>query len=391
MNLLHLLHLVLAAAGTQVPLGLATAPPDTPHTRNFFYVSGSYTPAPLNSSKQIYTHQLYVERLSPSLPHSHPHTHPSSSSSSSKAPPAILLLHGAAQTATNFLNTPDLRPGWASFFLSRGHTVYLPDQLSQGRSPAPPNATLVNLSAEQIERYFTDTAAYPELWPQAKLHTQWPAGGRRGDAGFDAFYASNVPIPIDGVAQQEAMTTALLKLAERIGEREVVVVAHSQAGAWGWTLADALGADRVKGVVMLEPPGPPFEDKVLTWGAKTRAWGLADVALTFDPAPETGDNPLGDPVRLGKETDARSSCLLQREPARRLTRLAEIPSLVVTAEASYHAVYDHCTVEFLQQAGVKAEHVRLEERGIRGNGHMFFMERNNIDSWRVVQRWIEGL
>jgi hypothetical protein len=44
-------------------------------------------------------------------------------------------------------------------------------------------------------------------------------------------------------------------------------------------------------------------------------------------------------------------CWQQQAPARRLANLANVPALVVTAEASYHAVYDHCTAKYLTKPG----------------------------------------
>ena len=42
----------------------------------------------------------------------------------------------------------------------------------------------------------------------------------------------------------------------------------------------------------------------------------------------------------------------------------------VTAEASYHAPYDHCTVKYLEQAAVHPTWIKLADVGIRGNGHL---------------------
>ena len=47
-----------------------------------------------------------------------------------------------------------------------------------------------------------------------------------------------------------------------------------------------------------------------------------------------------------------------------------MPILVLTSEASYHAPYDHCTVKYLQQAGVKPTFIRLADLGIKGNSHV---------------------
>ena len=40
-----------------------------------------------------------------------------------------------SQTATNWIGTPDGRPGWADFFLTRGWPVYVVDQPGRGQSP----------------------------------------------------------------------------------------------------------------------------------------------------------------------------------------------------------------------------------------------------------------
>lgn len=75
----------------------------TPHTRDYFYVGGSYTT--VSGGSEIAHGQLYVEHLAPiektrSIP--------------------ILFIHGNGMTAVNFLNTPDGRPGWADYFLAQG-------------------------------------------------------------------------------------------------------------------------------------------------------------------------------------------------------------------------------------------------------------------------------
>lgn len=65
--------------------------------------------------------------------------------------------------------------------------------------------------------------------------------------------------------------------------------------------------------------------------------------------------------------------------------LRHTPVVVVTAEASCHAPYDECTVRFLRQAGVDVDWVRLVDYGIRGNGHMMFMELNNLEVAQLLE------
>lgn len=62
---------------------------------------------------------------------------------------------------------------------------------------------------------------------------------------------------------------------------------------------------------------------------------------------------------------------------------------MVTSESSYHSIYDGCTVEYLAKAGVNVEHIRLEEVGIHGNGHMMFLEKNGVQiAENVIDKWI---
>ena len=82
-------------------------------------------------------------------------------------------------------------------------------------------------------------------------------------------------------------------------------------------------------------------------------------------------------------------CWKQKTPARQLPNLQKMPILVLTAEASYHAPYDHCTVRYLEQAGVKPTAIRLTESGIRGNSHVMMLEKNNREIAAVIAQWLE--
>ena len=80
-------------------------------------------------------------------------------------------------------------------------------------------------------------------------------------------------------------------------------------------------------------------------------------------------------------------CWMQKDPARQLPNFRNIPILILTSEASYHAPYDHCTARFLDQAGVKNSFVKLADHGIRGNGHMMMLEKNNLEIAALLRRW----
>jgi len=81
--------------------------------------------------------------------------------------------------------------------------------------------------------------------------------------------------------------------------------------------------------------------------------------------------------------------MLQAEPARKLVALQGIPVMIFAAESSYHAMYDHCTAKYLNQAGVRTDYIRLVDAGIRGNGHMVMIEKNNLEIAALIARWLE--
>ncbi|KAJ0166638.1 putative secreted lipase [Colletotrichum tanaceti] len=228
------------------------------------------------------------------------------------------------------------------------------------------------------------------LWPQAALHTQWPGTGMMGDGVFDAFYSSNVQFVNNATYQQETVRDAGALLLDRIG-RPAVLLGHSQGGLMPIVIADAR-PELTKALILLEPTGPPFQEAVFS-NKSSRPYGLTDIPVAFSP--EVSD-PAVDLVRqtVAAKGDGFVQCVLQAEdPApRRLVNLADKPILLVTSEASYHAPYDHCTVDFLRQAGcAKTEHLELGEAGIHGNGHMFFMEKNSHQIQRVIRDWIQAL
>jgi pimeloyl-ACP methyl ester carboxylesterase len=309
-------------------------------------------------------------------------------------PYPVVFIHGGAQTGTNFTGTPDGREGWAQFFLREGYAVYVVDQAGRGRS-----AYLNGLYGPQttpsldfVQQRFTAIENYNH-WPQAHLHTQWPGNGAPGDPIFDQFFASQVQAMVSFPLQQELSSDGILALLEKIGP--AIVLTHSQSGAIGWPVADAR-PDRVKAVIAVEPSGPPFYSVENIAGPEwfrdapeqQRPWGLSAGPLTYSP-PAANPSDLAI-IRQDQPDDPNvSRCWMQKPPARQLPNLQKVPILVVTSEASYHRAYDHCTVKYLEQAGVHVTWIKLADAGIHGNGHMMMLEKNNMEIAAVMSRWIE--
>jgi pimeloyl-ACP methyl ester carboxylesterase len=361
--------------------GLTTAQPGDPGPlsiarQGYLFAGGKYSTV---NGRQVMSGQLYAEFQ---IPGRQTHRWP------------IVMIHGGAQSGTNFTGTPDGREGWAQFFLRRGYAVYVVDQPGRGRAAYEtalygPSAPLV---LETTQRQFTAPERY-NRWPQAHLHTQWPGQGTPGDPVFDQFYASQMPSIQDFTLQQELNRDAIIALLEKIGPS--ILLTHSQSGAFGWPVADAR-PNLVKAILAVEPNGPPFFNvenvAAPEWfrdvAPQARPWGITADPLGY--VPSTGKASELAIVQQGtSDGPDLVRCWMQASPARQLPNLQKIPILILTAEASYHAPYDHCTVKYLDQAGVRSEWIKLAEKGIHGNGHMMMLEKNNAEIAAVMSRWLD--
>jgi pimeloyl-ACP methyl ester carboxylesterase len=310
-----------------------------------------------------------------------------------KQPYPIVMIHGGSQTGTNFTTTPDGREGWAQYFLRRGHAVYVVDQVARGRSAhySQSQGPVGAADFERTEQRFVAPRRF-NLWPQAKRHTQWPGTGKPGDPAFDAFYATQFPSLTDFAKQQQLNRDAGVALLDRIGP--AILLVHSQSGAFAWPIADAR-PNLVKAIVAVEPNGPPVYESALKgppeWFADIgprKTSGLGMVPLTYRPPLKRGEK-----LKFIRQAEPDTLGLvrgwLQAEPARKLPNLSKIPILILVAEASYHATYDHCTAAYLTQAGVPNTFIRLEDIGIRGNGHMMMLEKNSDRIAGVIEGWLK--
>ena len=194
-----------------------------------------------------------------------------------------------------------------------------------------------------------------------QAHTQWPGSGKPGDPVFDAFYATQFPSLVElSRSSRRSTATPAIALLDKIGP--AILLIHSQSGAFVWPIADAR-PKLVKAIIAVEPNGPPVyetdfkgaPDWFADIGQQQDLRASAMVPLTYDPPLKAGEELAF--VRQDKpDAPDLVRCWQQAEPARKLPNLAKVPMLIVVAEASYHAAYDHCTAAYLTQAGVPQHH-----------------------------------
>ena len=337
--------------------------------KSFYFAGGDYVGDPL-----VMGGQMYVEVWEPANP---------------TQPYPIILFHGNGQTGVDWLQTPDGRAGWAYYLVEQGYTLYMVDYPARGRSAYIPGGVHGDLgirTVEQLETIWTNVAEKGNF-PLDQNHTQWPGTGKMGDPIFDNFIKTQVQFAGESttLARQAAM-----ELIDTIGT-PVILFTHSQGGGVGWGVADGRH-ELVKGIVTIEPGGPQIgrvsTSEVAYTGDPANAWGPVNYPLVYEPA-------VTDPSQLITYLEAEGDqpgevpCYLQVEPARQLANMQDMRVLAISADGTYHRVFDACIPKWLNQAGVDTDFVRLEDVGITGNGHMMMLELNSDAVIEFIHGWMQ--
>lgn len=333
-------------------------------TRSFFYVGGTRKG---ELGKQYMDGQMFVEVYLPE---------------EIRQPYPIIFFHGAGQTNINWLITPDGRKGWADYFVEQGYTVYLAEQPSRGRSAyhyTPDNPLIYHDLEDLRERFTSDQGS----WPQAAKHDQWPGFGEEDEkAIFEQFARSQVEYLPDNKRSQELVLACMEELLSITGP--AILLTHSQAGPFGWNTLDRY-PEMVKGIVALEPSGPPFSKSLSKPVALN--YGISELPLHFLPEIEKPENFKLE-LLPAPEKGLSDGWIMKAD--HKLPHFTGKPILLLVSEASYHAQFDHLTSAFLTQAGVSHDFVRLEQKGICGNGHMMMLEKNNWKIASLIHNWLEA-
>lgn len=257
----------------------------------------------------------------------------------------VAMVHGGMLSGKSYETTPDGRMGWDEYFVRKGHTVFVPDQVARARSgfdqsiynlvragQAAPSTQpgILRLSSETIWFRFR----FGPTLGNAFRESQFPvkAADEFAKQSVPSFFAPPV------VATPNPTIAALGQLANK--SNGLVVMTHSQSSTWG---LDAYLSDfnSVRGSVLVEPQNcPPY-------------------------------------------TDAQ------------INALKKLPILVVYADhievAERKVGFDQCKelTERINKVGGKASFLHLPAIGIRGNSHMIMMDQNNTQVADLIVKWLD--
>jgi pimeloyl-ACP methyl ester carboxylesterase len=280
-------------------------------------------------------------------------------------PYPVVLVHGGGGQGTDYLGTPDGRPGWAQLLVEQGYAVYVVDRPGHGRSPLDP-AVLGDIGPSFPYEAMPMIFVPPQgSHPSAHLHSQWPGSGDvETDEALDQWISGTGPMLRDFATAQALEGERIAQLLDRTGP--AIVVANSAGGPSAFLAADRR-PELVKALIEVETIGPPFAE--LPPLGVTLSWGLTAAPIGYDP-------PVSDPAELDGAPRA-------------IPNLQGFPIAVVSGEASPFVHFDEQIVDFLKAAGCDVDRVRLADRGVHGNGHGMMFERNNDETLGVLLEWID--
>ena len=202
-----------------------------------------------------------------------------------RSPYPVVFLHGAGQTGVDWLQTPDGRPGWAYNFLDMGYVVYLQDFPARGRSQYVPGvdgtAGQLNLNIRTAHEPRGDVhrvgarAAISRRRRSTRSGRAPAASATRSSTTSTRRRCSSSR----GTRQETLTRDANVALLDMIGT-PVILLTHSQGGAFGWLIADAR-PNLVKAIVTARAGGAADQGRRHREGRPTTSggglsWGVSE-------------------------------------------------------------------------------------------------------------------
>ena len=264
----------------------------------------------------------------------------------------VVMVHGATLTGKSWETTPDGRMGWDEYFVRKGHSVYVPDQVGRGRSGFNQavfnNVRAGSAPANGLPRWirFSDEVVWPNFRFGSKAGDPYPDSQFQVSA-VDELSKQGVPdVSFGGVPTPNPTLKALSDLASQVNG--AVLMGHSQSGAFPLGAA-LLNPAVAKGLVLVEPgtcPPSYTDDQIKTLAT-------LPVLVVFG---DHRDTPTGIGIR-----------------------------------PSWQLSFESCQtlIGRLKAAGGQAQMLSPSEHGIRGNSHMIMQDKNNLQIADLILQWID--
>lgn len=271
----------------------------------------------------------------------------------------LVFLHGAGQSGKTWETTPDGREGFGTIFLRRGFSTYIVDQPRRGRAG---NSTVSeSIQVSPNDQFWFENfrmGIYPDLFEGS----QFP----NDQESLNQFLCQITPNT--GAYDLDVISSALSAALDQIGE--AILITHSQGGGPGWQIA--LRNTKVKAVASFEP-GTEF-------------------VFPADEMPSSIPTPANDAANIS---------LSQPIELDEFMALTRIPIVIlygdnIPADSEHWAFnrwYERVQIakkwaETVNKHGGDASVIQLPEKGIYGNSHFMFAERNNLQIADLLEQWL---
>jgi hypothetical protein len=259
----------------------------------------------------------------------------------------VVMVHGCCLSSKSYETTPDGRMGWNEYFLRKHRSVYLPDQVSRGRSGF--DATIYN----EVKLGKRPASDMPEI--RSATHEIAWLGFRFGPSAGKAFPNEQFPV--------EAF--------EEFG-KQVIPDLNGTLPAVNptWTNLSGL-AIKLKGAVLM--------------GHSESGFFPEQAALI---------NPMDIKAVITIETGCPALDTTQ------IAKLAKIPTLIVfgdhlddvpSSPINWPERFASCQkfVEQVKAAGGDATMMHLPKYGQFGNSHMLMQDKNSNQVADLILKWID--
>ena len=244
------------------------------------------------------------------------------------------MWHGGGLTGVTYETKPDGQPGWLNYFLRQGWDTYISDAMERGRSG-------------WTDKFKGDPVFLPlgDPWERFRVG---PIGSWNDDKAKRATYPG-VQFPLDAYEQfmkqgvprwvttDEQIVAAYIELVDKVCP--CVVLVHSQAGSFGFKVAEAR-PDKVKALVAVEPSAPGNKDKVAA---------LKNIPMVVIYGDNAKEHPRWGQIRQQRRRTMRT---------------------------------------LIKGAGGSVDLIDLPDIGIKGNTHMVMMDKNSDQVAEVIQKWL---
>jgi pimeloyl-ACP methyl ester carboxylesterase len=260
----------------------------------------------------------------------------------------VVMVHGCCLSSKTWETTPDSRMGWNEYFVRKGRSVYLADQVSRARSGFDP--TKINAvrsgAAQPSELPNVLAASHQTAWSVFRFgpsfNVPFPDGQFPVQA-IDELYKQMIPDLNSTLPNPNPTWTNMAALAKQL--KGAILMGHSESGFFPEQAA-LIDPSGVKGIISIEMP-----------------------------------------------------CQTNLTEAQ-LSTLAKIPTLIMFGDhlgdvqggpANWANSFDTCQkfVEQLTKAGGDAVMMHLPKMGIKGNSHMLMQDKNNLQLADLILGWID--